>query len=221
MRGTIVSATRHFAIAVLLAALPVLAGCTEGARASDTGEARASETQRAAHETSKNAEFRAGGVAAARAGNAVAGAVEGARNAASEVRGAEDAEDANNGVAGSSQKVILQIKGSDDTSFTGTCSAGGEERRIGGQPPERYTFSPDGGKIECEISKEGPGTLHIVLTAGDDVRSVQQSGAGEGKVNLTYARDVISASQTSTFGSVSQAQSSSNSEVSAHDTSAP
>lgn len=217
MRGTVVSATRHFAIAVLLAALPVLAGCTEGSRASDTGEARASETQRAAHETSKNAEFRAGGVA----GNAVAGAVEGARNAASEVRVGEDAEDANNGVAGPFQKVILQIKGSQDTSFTGTCSAGGEERRIGGQPPERYTFSPGGGKIECEISKEGPGTLHIVLTAGDDVRSVQQFGAGEGKVNLTYARDVISVSQTSTFGSVSQAQSSSISEVSAHDTYAP
>lgn len=138
------------------------------------------------------------------------------------MRFGEDAEGANNGVAGSSQTVILQIKGSDDTSFTGTCSAGGEERRIGGHPPERYTFSPDGGKIKCEISKEWPGTLRIVLTVGDGVRSVQQSGAGEGKVNLTYARDVISVSQTSTFGSVSQeARSSSISEVSAHDTSAP
>ncbi len=216
------SATRHFAIAVLLAALPVLAGCTEGAQASDTGDARASETQRAAHEPSKDTEFRAEGAAAERAGNAVARAVEGARNAASEVRVGEDNEDANNGVAGSSQKVILQIKGSHDTSFTGTCSAGGEERPIGGQPPERYTLSPDGGKIECEISKEGPGILHIALKAGDNVRSVQQSGAGESKVNLTYARDAISVSQTSSTGSVSQVvQSSSTSEVSAHDSSAP
>jgi hypothetical protein len=47
-----------------------------------------------------------------------------------------------------------------------------------------------GKKLECEIRKDGPGTLEVVLAAGDEVRSVhRQTGAGSGIIRLTYSGD--------------------------------
>jgi hypothetical protein len=57
----------------------------------------------------------------------------------------------------SSRKVALEIRGQRGTRFSGTCSIGGEERRIGGRLPESYSYELGGEKLECEIRKDGPG----------------------------------------------------------------
>jgi hypothetical protein len=89
-----------------------------------------------------------------------------------------------------SRKVVLEIRGERGTRFSGTCSIGGEKRRIGGRVPENYTYELGGEKLECEIRKDGPGALEVVLAAGNDVRSVQrQTGAGTGIIRLTYSGD--------------------------------
>ena len=82
------------------------------------------------------------------------------------------------------------IRGERGTRFSGTCSIGGEDRRIGGRVPESYSYELSGKKLECEIRKDGPGTLEAVLAAGDGVRSVhRQTGAGSGIIRLTYSGD--------------------------------
>jgi hypothetical protein len=58
-----------------------------------------------------------------------------------------------------SRKVTLEIRGERDTRFSGTCSIGGGDRRIGGRVPESYSYELGGKKLECEIRKDGPGTL--------------------------------------------------------------
>jgi hypothetical protein len=85
-------------------------------------------------------------------------------------------------------KVTLEVGGERGTKFSGTCSVGGEQRRIGGRVPQSYSYEPDGEKLECEIRRNGSGALEVVLAAGDEVRSVQrQTGAGSGTINLTYS----------------------------------
>ncbi len=235
---SVVSATRAFAIVAVLAALPVLAGCSESAQAGDTGgesqddgrrpaAERATngqtggnpsgETKRTAHERSEDAKVRVGGDTA-QAGHAVGGAGESATNTTSGQDAGKEAGGASRGGGVSSQKVVLEVEGSDGKRFTGTCSVGDEEQRIDGQTPGRYTFGSDGTTLECEIREDGPGTLRIVLAAEDHVCSVQQSGAGESNVSLSYSEGGISVSQSSSSESVSRVESTSSSEISSHGT---
>jgi hypothetical protein len=89
-----------------------------------------------------------------------------------------------------SRKVTLEIRGERGTRFSGTCSIGGEDRSFGGRVSESYSYELGGKKLECEIRKDGPGTLEVVLAAGDEVRSVhRQTGAGSGIIRLTYSGD--------------------------------
>jgi hypothetical protein len=220
--GAVVRNTRTLAVIAILAAFPILAGCSGGEQGGDggsqadgqrpageqtvngqTGDDSPSESERATHKRSGDTEARAGGDAVARAGNAVVGAGKGAENRTPGTDVGKEAEDKSRRGGGSSQKVVLEVEGSDDKMFTGTCSVGSEERQIGGQAPERYTFRPDGRRLECHLREDGRGTLKLVLTAGDDVvRSVQQSGAGESNVSLTYSGDGVSVTQFSSSGSV-------------------
>lgn len=193
------SAKAAFAVAVILASLPALASCSVNTRSGDGSQAADAQTvaeqttgERAVEEpvSGRGAVARAGDGAVARAG---AGAA--ARAGDAEARADADSEDP-------SGKVTLEIRGDRGTKFSGTCSIGGDERRIGGRVPESYSYGPDGEKLECEIRKDGPGTLEVVLAAGNDVRSVhRQTGAGSSTINLTYSGNGASSS-TSQVGSI-------------------
>jgi hypothetical protein len=157
------SAKVAFALAVIPASLLILASCDVNAHSGEGSQA---------------ADARAGDGAVARAG---AGAV--ARAGDVEARANDDSEHP-------ARKVTLDIRGERGTRFSGTCSIGGEDRRIGGRVPESYSYELGGKKLECDIRKDGPGTLEVVLAAGDGVRSVhRQTGAGSGILRLTYSGD--------------------------------
>jgi hypothetical protein len=188
------SAKVAFALAVIPASLLILASCdvnTRSGEGSQAADARAVAEQTTNHGTveepvsSRDAVARAGDGAVARAGDAVAraGAGEVARAGDIEARANDDSEHP-------SRKVSLGIRGERGTRFSGTCSIGGEDRRFGGRVPESYSYELGGKKLECEIRKDGPGTLEVVLAAGDEVRSVhRQTGAGSGIIRLTYSGD--------------------------------
>jgi len=100
------------------------------------------------------------------------------------------------------------------TKFAGRCSVGGDERTFNGEAPERYAFEPRDEKLECEVHKEGGGTLGILLTDGGSVRSEQRTGAGGGTMEFVYSAGGIVSSQTS---SVTVKQSATSSEGSSAD----
>jgi hypothetical protein len=75
--------------------------------------------------------------------------------------------------------TTLEIAGDRGTRFSGTCTVGNEEREIGGRVPERFVHELDGRKLECEIRKQSPGAMNIVLDAGD-VDYVQRTDSGQG-----------------------------------------
>lgn len=205
-----------------LAALLMLAGCGESAGAGNADGSEAGDRQPAAERGTDRQTSDNRNTETEKEANEHSTDTEGRAGEEKEAPGADAAEKATNASLGSmdaSREVILEIEGN-EARFTGTCSVGGEERRLDGRTPERYAFSPDDGKLQCEIRGEGPGTLNVVLAAGNDVRSVQQSGAGGSKVSLTYTEDRISINQSSS-GSGRQVQSTSVSGVSSRDTSAP
>ena len=173
-----------FALAVISASLIILASCDVNARTgkgAQAADARAVAEQTTNHRTveepvsSRGAVARAGGAraragdgAVARAGDAVARAGAGAVARAGDVeaRVNDDSEHP-------SRKVTLEIRGERGTRFSGTCSIGGEDRSFGGHASESYSYELGGKKLECEIRKDGPGALEVVLASGTDVRSVQ------------------------------------------------
>jgi hypothetical protein len=176
------SAKVAFALAVIPASLLVLASCDVNAHSGE-GSRPASAEQTTNHRTVEEPLSLRG--ADARAGDAVARAGAGAVARAGDVEAG-----ANGDSEHPSRKVTLEIRGERGTRFSGTCSIGGEDRRFGGRVPESYSYELGGKKLECEIRKDGPGTLEVVLAAGDEVRSVhRQTGAGSGIIRLTYSGD--------------------------------
>ena len=180
------SAKVAFALAVISASLIILASCDVNARTgkgAQAADARAVAEQTTNHRTVEEPVSSRGAVA--RAGDAVARAGAGAVARAGDVEAR-----ANDESEHPARKVTLEIRGERGTRFSGTCSIGGEDRRIGGRVPESYSYELGGKKLECEIRKDGPGTLEVVLAAGDGVRSVhRQTGAGSGIIRLTYSGD--------------------------------
>ena len=180
------SAKVAFALAVIPASLLILASCDVNARSDEGSQAagaRAVAEQTTNHRTVEEPVSSRGAVA--RAGDARARAGDGAVARAGDVEAR-----ANDDSEHPSRKVTLEIRGERGTRFSGTCSIGGEDRRFGGRVPESYSYELGGKKLECEIRKDGPGTLEVVLAAGDEVRSVhRQTGAGSGIIRLTYSGD--------------------------------
>jgi hypothetical protein len=89
----------------------------------------------------------------------------------------------------SSGKVTLKIEGSPGTEFSGTCIIGGkEEKKVSGRVPKRFTYEPDGQRLECEISKQSSnsGEMKVEFSAGDDANSVQQTSTQGGSITLRY-----------------------------------
>jgi hypothetical protein len=97
------------------------------------------------------------------------------------------------------QEATLEMNGDPGTEFSGSCAVGDEETEVSGQVPESFTYELDGGRLECEISKESAdGELEVVFSAGG-TRSVQRISGGT--LNLTYENGRISSFSTSSSSS--------------------
>jgi hypothetical protein len=84
--------------------------------------------------------------------------------------------------------VLLRIEGDPGTTFSGICTVGGKESVLSGRIPKRYAFDPRGQNLSCRIEKQGSrgGALKVILIAGDTTRSVQQTNAAGGVINISY-----------------------------------
>jgi hypothetical protein len=84
--------------------------------------------------------------------------------------------------------VVLRLEGDPKTTFSGICTVGGKESVLSGRVPKRYAFDPKGQKLSCRIQKQdsGGGSLKVILIAGNTTRSVQQTNARGGVINLSY-----------------------------------
>jgi hypothetical protein len=87
-----------------------------------------------------------------------------------------------------SPDVVLRLEGDPKTTFSGICTVGGKESVLSGRVPKRYAFDPKGQKLSCRIQKQdsGGGSLKVILIAGNTTRSVQQTNARGGVINLSY-----------------------------------
>ena len=90
---------------------------------------------------------------------------------------------------GGPPEVVLRLEGGPKTTFSGLCSVGNEQSVLDGRVPKRFTFDPRGRELSCRIQKrdDGRGALKIILIAGDTTRSVQQTNAPGGTINLSYS----------------------------------
>lgn len=90
---------------------------------------------------------------------------------------------------GGQPEVVLRLEGGPRTTFSGLCSVGDEQSVLEGKVPKRFTFDPRGRELSCRIQKrdDGRGALKIILIAGNTTRSVQQTNAPGGTINLSYS----------------------------------
>jgi hypothetical protein len=155
--------------------------------------------------------------AVARAGDAIARA--GGTRGKHTVARAGEARAQGNGTRASAQpgEVTLEIEGSPETEFSGTCTLGDKANKISGQVPKTFTYKPDGQRLDCKIRKQNPnssGTLKVMFTADSHTNSVQQTGSQGGAITLEYDSDGGTNLCLSTSGSGAQAKSSSQISVS-------
>lgn len=89
---------------------------------------------------------------------------------------------------GGPPEVVLRLEGGPRTTFSGLCSMGDDQNVLDGRVPKRFTFDPGGRELSCRIQKRdgGRGALKIILIAGNTTRSVQQTNAPGGTINLSY-----------------------------------
>jgi hypothetical protein len=65
----------------------------------------------------------------------------------------------------------------------------GEKRsELRGQVPKRFAFDLKGRQLSCRIEKRDgeTGDLEVILVAGDSTRSVQQTNAPGGVLEVSY-----------------------------------
>jgi hypothetical protein len=84
--------------------------------------------------------------------------------------------------------VVIRLEGDPGTTFSGLCSVGEERSVLSGQVPKRFAFELKGRQISCRIEKRdgGTGDLEVILAAGDSTRSVQQTNAPGGVIEVSY-----------------------------------
>ena len=181
------SAKIPLALIFLLLTLVVCAGCQQASGKQATGEpkseqggrdqARAEDTKVAAEKAS-GAAARAGDGAETRADVSREGVDQGA---SSHLKARAQSTATKGSSRGSARETTttLEIAGDRGTRFSGTCTVGDEEREIGGRVPERFVYELDGRKLECQIRKQSPGAMNIVLDAGD-ADHVQRTDSGQG-----------------------------------------
>ncbi|MDQ3506844.1 MAG: hypothetical protein M3494_02330 [Actinomycetota bacterium] len=86
--------------------------------------------------------------------------------------------------------VVLRLEGDEGTRFSGLCAVGGEESVLSGEVPKRFTFADPGVfELSCRIQKqdERSGNLRVILLSGDTTRSVQQTNAPEGTIEVSFS----------------------------------
>lgn len=110
----------------------------------------------------------------------------------------------------SPENAELRLAGEEGTSFSGVCVVGGEPTTLEGEVPARLDYELTGGGLACEIGKEGPGLLRVVLTAGDS-EVVRETNAEDAKIEIVYQNGNIIASTASESGASSSVSSSSTS----------
>lgn len=86
----------------------------------------------------------------------------------------------------SAKSVLLRVEGGDSTRFSGLCSIGEREYVIGGAPSKTYSF--ENLPLSCKIKKQDPGggNLRVTLISEGSTRSVQQTNAEGGIVNISW-----------------------------------
>ncbi|QIN77611.1 hypothetical protein GBA65_02790 [Rubrobacter marinus] len=111
----------------------------------------------------------------------------------------EDEAEESEGATPGDGEVVLRMRGDEGVEFSGTCSVGGEEREMEGQVPDEFTFALDGDELECEVRKEGEGTLKMVLVSEND--RIVQKVSGDSTMKFAYSGNGSSSSTTSVSGS--------------------
>lgn len=110
------------------------------------------------------------------------------------------------------QGVTLRVGGEPGIRFSGSCVVDGEERELGAQVPQTYTYEPEE-RLRCEISNRGRGPLRVSFSDGEGTNAFQQVGPRPATVELTYTGDGLSTSTRSRSGTSSQSSSQSSSSV--------
>lgn len=106
-------------------------------------------------------------------------------------------------IARTASQLEVALAGTNGTKFSGICVSGQQESRLDGRVPDSFTFAPSGGGLECSIEKEGndASVLRVIVDAGDNGRSVQQTNADQSSINFSYADGGFSASSSSSSSS--------------------
>jgi hypothetical protein len=148
-----------------------------------------------------------GGVVARAGDGAVARAEAGAEaragDAVAKAESRAESHIESSGDRGKVREATLEIEGDPGTGFSGKCTIGDKERQISGQVPERFVFELNGQKLECEISKQSPGTMNVVLAAGG-ADYVQSTNSRPATVRIVYSGVGYSSSIQSSIGSSRQ-----------------
>ncbi|MBA2691176.1 MAG: hypothetical protein H0U65_01610 [Rubrobacter sp.] len=87
-------------------------------------------------------------------------------------------------------EVVLRLEGDEGVRFSGICDAEGGESVLSGEVPKRFTFADLGGsELSCRIQKqdERNGNLRVILLSGDTTRSVQQTNAPGGTIEVSFS----------------------------------
>ena len=84
--------------------------------------------------------------------------------------------------------VVIRLEGDPGTTFSGLCSVGEERSVLSGRVPKRFAYHLKGRQISCRIEKRdgGTGDLEVILVAGESTRSVQQTNAPGGVIEVSY-----------------------------------
>jgi hypothetical protein len=84
--------------------------------------------------------------------------------------------------------AVIRLEGDTGTMFSGLCSVGEKRSVLSGQVPKRFEFDLKGRQLSCRIEKRDgdTGDLEVILVAGDSTRSVQQTNAPGGVIEVSY-----------------------------------
>lgn len=85
--------------------------------------------------------------------------------------------------------VTLRVEGGRETRFSGLCTVGDDQTVLTGKVPKQFNYNLNGNSISCRIQKQDSknGSLRVILLAGDTTRSVQQTNAQHGTINVSYS----------------------------------
>lgn len=83
------------------------------------------------------------------------------------------------------ERVSLRVE-SGGARYSGICTADGEEYVVSGDSSRSYPFEDR--PFSCRIEKQdtGDGSLKVTVISGDSARSVQQTNAAGGTIEVSY-----------------------------------